>query len=129
MKNYECPKTVLVVEDEPPMLEALSLKLESEGFSVLKAADGKEGLRLALDKHPDLILLDVLLPKMNGMDVMRALRKDTWGKTALIILLTNLAADDKITKQISQDQPAFYLVKADWKLEDVMHKVKQTLKM
>jgi len=119
--------TILIVEDEQPILNALALKLTHEGFSVLTATDGEEGLAIALKKRPDLLLLDILLPKIDGLDVMRRIRETTWGKSVPIILLTNLSPDDKITKQIVEDQPAYYLVKADWKLEDIVHKIHEAL--
>ncbi len=65
---------ILIIEDEALMAAALKKKLESEGFQSLWANDGAEGLKVALDKHPDLILLDIILPTMDGMTVLSKLR-------------------------------------------------------
>lgn len=121
--------TVLVVEDEKPAREALALGLKQKGFAALTAADGSEGLSLAIKKHPDIILLDLMMPKMTGIEVLKALRQDAWGKKVPVILLTNMPADDQIMKEIIEEEPTFYLIKSDWKLEDVLHKVEQTLEM
>ena len=70
-------KVVLVIEDDPPLREALYDKLTREGFSVFLAKNGEEGLALALREHPDLVLLDLLMPKMGGIEMARRLRLRT----------------------------------------------------
>ncbi|MDD1777045.1 MAG: response regulator [Candidatus Helarchaeota archaeon] len=121
-------KTILVVEDEKPIQLAISAKLAHEGFGVLQASDGEMGLSIALEKHPDLILLDIVMPKMDGMTVLKKLRQDDWGKNVPILVLTNLSDDVKINQSISNN--VFdYLIKTNWKLEDVVHKVKETLQL
>ncbi len=121
--------TILTVEDEPPMLKAIDFKLTKEGFKVLKATDGEKGLKLALLKHPDLILLDILLPKIDGLTMLKKLRQDEWGKKVPVILLTNLVMDDRVTRRIVEDHPAYYLAKSEWRLDDVIAKIKLTLKI
>ena len=79
-------KTVLVVEDEKNIVDILRFNLERKGYRVLEAYDGEEGLRKARTEKPDLILLDIMLPKMIGFDVCEALRKD--GDNVPILLLT-----------------------------------------
>lgn len=125
MNNGE--KKILVVEDDISLLNVLSERLTEEGFSVLKAITGEEGLDLAIKNHPDLILLDIVMPKMDGISMLRKLRSDAWGKKALVILLTNLMADDKMMKAIAELEPAFYLTKTDWKMDDVVERVKRAL--
>ena len=83
----------------------------------------------ALKDRPDLILLDLIMPKMDGMTVMNKLRQDEWGKTVPIIILTNLNMDDKIMRGVSKDEPAYYLMKAEVKLEDIVAKVREVLKI
>ena len=123
-------KRILIVEDEQDIREALVDKLTREGFETLEAKDGVEGLESALKEHPDLILLDIVMPKMDGMTMMKKLREDQWGGSVPIILLTNLSAtDEKIIKGMVEDEPAYYLVKSDWKIKDVVQKVKETLEM
>jgi len=122
------PAKILIIEDEKDIRESIVDKFVIEGFEVIKAKNGKQGLKFALKEHPDLILLDVLMPRMDGMAVMQKLRQDAWGKGVLIILLTNLSADKgEIIKRVVEDEPAFYLVKSDWKLSDVVKKVKEVL--
>lgn len=122
-------QTILIVEDETSLMNALHDKLNHEGFSTLEARDGEEGLNVALREHPDLILLDIVMPKMDGMTMMKRLRQtDAWGKGVPIILLTNLSgADDKINQGITEDLPAYYLIKSDWKISDVVEKIRERL--
>ena len=121
-------KKILIVEDEQDLREALTDKLTREGFSVLAAKNGEEGLKVALDARPDLILLDIVMPIMDGMTMMKKLREENeWGKNVSIILLTNLSATDEIISGIVEDEPAYYLVKSDWKIGDVVKKVRERL--
>ena len=104
-------KRILIVEDEKNIIDILSFNLSREGYDTLEALDGKTGLQLALEQDPDLILLDVMLPEMNGFDVCRSLREQ--GRTTPVIMLTareeetdkvmglELGADDYITKPFS----------------------------
>lgn len=115
-------KKILIVEDEQSVLRILSEKLTEEGFEVIRAKNGKEGLIAAKKHHPDLILLDVIMPVMDGMTMLKKLREDEWGKTAKITILTNLS-DGTVAEAVEQNVND-YLVKSDWKLEDVVKKVK-----
>ena len=104
-------KTVLIVEDEKSIVDILRFNLEKDDYAVETAYDGETGLRLAVEKNPDLVLLDLMLPKMNGFDVCRRLRER--GSNVPIIILTareeegdkvqglELGADDYITKPFS----------------------------
>ncbi len=122
-------KTILLVEDEASQRKALAEKFTREGFSVLEAKDGVEGLAVALKAQPDLILLDIVMPKMDGMTMLKKLRqKNAWGKTVPVILLTNLSADSEdINKGIAENEPAYYLVKSDWSINDVVAKARERL--
>lgn len=119
-------KTLLIIEDEKLMVSALKKKLENENFNVLAAFDGAEGLKVALDKHPDLILLDIILPVMDGMTFLGKLRADSWGKDVPIIILTNLSRAATI-EESKEKGVNTYLVKTDWKLSEVVQKVKYEL--
>ena len=104
-------KRVLIVEDEKNIVDILTFNLNREGYETLEAYDGASGLQLALEQNPDLILLDLMLPKMNGFDVCRSLRKEN--RSTPVIMLTareeetdkvlglELGADDYITKPFS----------------------------
>ena len=120
-------KKILIVEDETPLRTALVDTLLNEGFEVLESKNGEEGLSVALSDKPDLILLDLLMPKMNGLQVMEKLRSDSWGKEVPIIVLTNRAPDDKIMSDVIKYEPAFYLVKATLNLDEVVEKVREII--
>ena|SRR5579859_4647359 len=124
--NEQKKNTILIVEDETPLRHALSTKLIHEGFSVLQAIDGESGLAIALEKHPDLILLDIIMPNLNGITVLERLQADAWGKTVPIILLTNLSDELKVTENFPKNVVG-YLVKSDWKLEDIVNRIKEQL--
>ena len=119
-------KTILIVEDEEDLAQALKIKLEEVGFDTLIAYDGESGLRVALDRHPDLVLLDILLPGMDGMELLKQLRKDEWGKKAVVILLTNVDDIETIAKVI-EDEGYEYFVKTDWKMDEIVSKIQKKL--
>jgi len=128
IKNMDKKKILLIVEDEVSLAKLLQQEFFKEGFDVLVAYDGVVGLSLALENKPDIILLDLLLPKMDGLSLLRELRKDPWGLDVPVIILSNLSDAEKISEAASKE--VFdYLVKADWKLEDVIKKVKDKLGM
>jgi len=119
-------KKILIVDDEPALLNALVDKFTRAGFKVLIAENGQKGLETAFENLPDIILLDIIMPVMDGLTMLYKLRKNNWGKRVKVILLTNLSDPGKITKPIT-DIVNGYLVKADWKIEDVVKQVKNKL--
>lgn len=127
MENKPLNKTLLIVEDDSSLLRALSDRFADEGFKIIQAKNGEEGLESALKNRPDLILLDIIMPKMDGITMMKKLREDSWGEQVPVIILTNLSIDDKILNDISQTEPVYYLVKTDWDMEAVVKKVKSRL--
>ncbi len=123
-------KTILIVEDELAEIQALSDKFSREGFAVLKTTNGEEGLITALKEHPDLILVDVLMPVMDGTAMIKELRKDTWGKRVPVIVLTNVEGDCKSMKEIVKEQKCrCYLIKSSWKIDDIVARAKKELGM
>jgi DNA-binding response OmpR family regulator len=120
-------KTILIIEDELPMLKALSDKFTLEGFEILEAKDGAEGLKVAVSKKPDLIILDIFMPVMDGKVMFEKLRADEWGKTVPVIILTNLNPDDKTLDALMKNGPSYYFIKSKWKLEELVSKVKKEL--
>ncbi|HSR89169.1 MAG TPA: response regulator [Candidatus Udaeobacter sp.] len=118
---------ILIVEDELDLLGVLAQKFDMEKFEVFKAANGQLGLEEALKSHPDLILLDIIMPVMDGVTMLKMLREDSWGKDVPVILLTNLSDESKIAEAM-QHGVYDYLVKADWNINDVVAKVKSRLK-
>lgn len=121
-------KRILIVEDDPPMMEALTDKLGREGFEVLDARNGEDGLSRSLADKPDLILLDIILPKMDGITMLKKLREDEAGKKIPVIILTNLSDSERVM-EATKNGAFDYLVKAEWRLEDVIKKVKARLGM
>jgi len=127
--EYKSPKKLLlIVEDEEPMMQALTETFVSNGFRVDKAKNGVEGLGLALSDHPDLIILDLLMPEMDGMTMMSKLRVDSWGNKVPIIILTNVNPEtNNMLQSIIKSQPAYYLIKSNVKLADILDKAKGIL--
>ncbi|QQR77656.1 MAG: response regulator [Candidatus Moraniibacteriota bacterium] len=119
-------KKILIVEDDDSLRRAVVEKLSREGFIALQANNGLAGLECAFQEHPDLILLDVIMPKMDGLTMLSRLREDVWGKSAQVIMLTNVSDGESVLESLNQ--AAFdYLVKSDWKLEDVVKKIRERL--
>lgn len=121
-------KTILVVEDDRALLNVLEVKLTAEGFLAISARDGKEGLDVALKVHPDLILLDIAMPVMDGISMLKFLRKDKWGVNVPVIILTNLNEPAKMSDALTLNTYQ-YLVKADTSLEDIVKQIKKKLDM
>lgn len=118
--------TILIIEDEKALSTALETKLSASGFDTLVAANGVDGLKMAIKEHPDLILLDIVLPQLDGLSVLDQLRTDPWGKTVPVIMLTNLTQVDAQEESKERGVQAF-LIKTDWKLEEVVQKIREIL--
>jgi DNA-binding response OmpR family regulator len=121
-------KKILVIEDEETLQKALKEYLTEEKFIVVSALDGEEGLVLSEKEQPDLILLDIVLPKIDGFKVLEGIKENRKTKNIPVILLTNLESVEDIQKAFEKGATT-YLVKSDYKLEDVVKKIKETLKM
>jgi two-component system, OmpR family, response regulator RpaB len=120
------PKHILVVEDDQPLRHALSVKLEKVGYRVTQAPDGEAGMDAATNSHPDLILLDLLMPKLDGIGLLQRLRREEWGKDVPVIVLTNLNDVGKVQEAVA-NQAFDFLVKADWTLEQITAKVREKI--
>ena len=120
---------ILIVEDEVALLKVYAERFSGEGFLVLKASNGQEGLDLALKENPDIILLDILMPVMDGLTMMQKLRENkSWDKSVPIIFLTNLSKhEESIMNSSTEDKPAYYLVKSDWSLSAIVEKAKMAV--
>lgn len=119
-------KIILVVEDEEPMQLVLRDVLKVEGYDVLEAKNGIEGLELALKEHPDLILLDILMPKMDGLEMLKNLRTDEWGRKVPVIVLTNLSDNEDIAKAV-EDDVFEYFVKTDIRIDEVIQRIRDKI--
>ena len=127
MPKAKAKNKILIVEDDLDLLEALKNKFIAEKFEVLESMNGEVGLEAAFRRHPNLILLDIVMPVMDGMTMLKKLRQDSWGKNVFVILLTNLSDESKVAEAM-QHGVFDYLVKADWKIDDVVKKVRERLK-
>lgn len=118
---------ILIAEDEIAMLDALAKKFSLAGFEVFKASDGEEAVETALKNKPDLVMLDIIMPKLDGLGVVKQVRADQrWGKDVPIIMLTNLS-DAQHVSEAAKYQVYDFLVKTDWRLEDVVQLAKNKL--
>lgn len=126
MAEKEKGAKVLVVEDEEILLTGLKEELESGGYTVQGASDGVEGLEKVKSFKPQLVLLDLLMPKMDGMEMLQKLKADSVTRDIPVVILTNLSDYEKISEALSLGAMD-YLVKANYKLEDLLEKVRMVL--
>jgi two-component system alkaline phosphatase synthesis response regulator PhoP len=119
-------KIVLVVEDEESLQLVLRDVLTAEGYKVIESKDGIEGLEASFSQHPDLILLDILMPKMDGLEMLKKLRADRWGKNVPVIVLTNLS-DNKDISQAVEENVFEYFVKTDIKIDEVIARIREKI--
>ena len=117
-------KTVLIVEDERAIVEILKFNLKREGYETLEALDGETGLLLAQTKDPDLILLDVMLPKMNGFDICKTLRAEN--RTTPIIMLT--AREEEMDKVFGLETGADDYMTKPFSMKELMARVKANIR-
>ena len=118
---------ILVVEDELPLSEALHAKLTHAGYRVTALRNGELGLNSALNSHPDLIVLDMIMPHMGGMEMLELLRKNVWGNTVPVIILTNVGNIEEAS-QVFSDPFLTVKNKSETKLEDLILMIQQRLK-
>jgi len=119
--------TILLVDDDPVQSKMLREELQDEGFHVLRAFDGEEGLKLARSKKPDLVLLDIIIPKLDGISVLKKLKEDSVTKAIPVIMLTNLDTSREAFEALELGITE-YLVKKNYTLEELTEKVREVLK-
>jgi DNA-binding response OmpR family regulator len=123
----ENKKKILVVDDDDSLNTILVDKLNISGFEAKGAVDGEDGFNKAIELHPDVILLDLVMPKMNGMEMLKKLRTDEWGKTAKVVILTLLDKVDYVAEAMEY-HVAGYIVKTDYSLEGIVKKIEEVSK-
>lgn len=117
---------ILLIEDEEMLANMYEVKFKNEGFELEKALDGSDGLAKAKANKPDFILLDIIMPKMDGFSVLKSLKEDETTKDVPVMLLTNLGQEEDIKK--GQELGAVgYLVKANITPSEVVAEVKKKL--
>ncbi|OGZ17280.1 MAG: hypothetical protein A2Z78_01515 [Candidatus Nealsonbacteria bacterium RBG_13_36_15] len=119
-------KKILFIEDESALQKTLGEILQQEGYQIISALDGKIGLESANDQKPDLILLDLILPKLHGLEVLKKLMDNPKTKKIPVIVLTNLEDAEGVEKALELGATT-YLVKENYSLDEVVDKVKKTL--
>jgi DNA-binding response OmpR family regulator len=120
-------KKILFIEDEASLQKTLGDALKGDGYQVVSALDGEIGLRLARSEKPDLILLDIILPKINGLEVLKMLKEDQETESIPVIILTNLENMEEVNRAIELGAKA-YLVKSQYTMEEVRDKIEKALK-
>ena len=118
---------VLIVDDDTFLSGIYATKLDLEGFEVETAHDGEEGLKVAQRQHPDIILLDVLMPKLDGFETLKRLKADPDLKGIPVIMLTNLGQKEDVEKGI-QEGAEDYLIKAHFVPSEAVEKIRGVLK-
>jgi len=119
-------KKILFVEDESALQKAFSDILTQAGYKVVSALDGEIGLRLAKSEKPDLILLDIIFPRLDGFDVLKRLKEDLELREIPVIVLTNLERIEDVEKAIELGAKT-YLVKTQYTIEEVIEKIKKAI--
>ena len=128
MSETNTQKTILLVEDDDNLANVYMTRLQAEGFKTVRVANGEEALQAALQAKPDLILLDVMMPKVSGFDVLDILRNTPETADAKVIMLTALSqdADRERAQSLGVDD---YLVKSQVVIADVVDRIKKHLQM
>ena len=129
MKTQKTILIVEVVEDEKSLRGAIVDILHRKNFNTLEAKNGKEGVEIAFSKHPDLILLDLIMPEMDGMTALKKIREDPWGAHVPVIILTNVSANnEQLVNDMVTHKPMHYLIKSDSEIHNVIKKIEEILK-
>lgn len=119
-------KKILLVEDEPSLQQTLGAILRQEGFEVVVALDGIMGLEKIKKEKPDLVLLDLILPKLDGFEVLKKIKGDPEIAQIPVIVLTNLEGTEDVEKALELGATT-YLVKANYEIDEVVDKIKQSI--
>jgi len=125
--NENVKKKVLIIEDDRSLQNAMIEMLGQENYQIISAFDGEEGLQKLAAEKPDLILLDIILPKKDGYELLAEIKRDETTKNIPVLILTNLEEVDNVQKALDLGATTF-MVKSDFSLKDVLEKVKENLK-
>lgn len=117
---------ILFIEDEPALQKTLGNFLRERGYQMVSALDGESGLRLVKSEHPDLVLLDLILPRLHGLEVLKAMSDDPKLRAIPAIVLTNVESSQSVEQAVELGARA-YLVKTSYTLDEVLEKIKSVL--
>ena len=118
---------ILIVEDDSLLIKMYQTKFAAEGFEILTAEDGEAGWQVIKTQKPDFVIMDVMMPKYSGLQVLEAIRKDDELKNTPVLMLSNLSAPDKMEKAKALGVKEF-LIKANYTPSQIVDKVKLYLK-
>ncbi len=123
-------KKILVVEDEKDMRDIIVETLTEVGYPVVSAADADEGWKLYRDEHPDLLILDILMPGKSGLSLLDDIRKEKGGDKLHVIMLTNYnPTNSNLIEPILKNDPEYYLIKSDISMDILLDKVRSSFEM
>ncbi len=117
---------IAIIEDDQAICQMYRIKFEAEGYDVQTAENGRLGLELVLTMKPDIILLDLMMPEMNGGEMLAKLRRDLWGKTAKVVILTNMG-EQEIPENVQKLGVSAFILKADMTPRQVAELIKKEL--
>jgi len=121
-------KKILIIEDEESVTYSMDIKFGLiPDLKIFHAKNGEDGLKIALKEKPDLIILDIIMPKMDGIEMLKQLRQDSWGKNTDVMVLSNLSNQDKESEAKNLGVKD-YIIKANYNLNDIMDRVINNLK-
>ena len=119
-------KKIVIIEDDLTILQMYQLKFEAEGYQVYTATNGVEGLSVLHGMHTDVLLLDLMMPEMDGATMLSELRKSPWGKKIPVIILTNISRDE-MPLILNKLNVTDYIIKANTTPQGVLEKVQKIL--
>lgn len=119
--------TVLIVEDDENLRELYADAFTAAGINVIKADNGATGVTLALEHHPEAILMDIMMPVMNGHDAVAKIREDEWGKKAIIIFLTNMSDAENVVHAVEKGSSE-YIIKSNVPPKEVVNQVRMAMR-
>ena len=123
MEQTQQGKTILLVEDDQSIRELYAMAFINAGFNIMMAENGQQGVEMAFKHHPELILLDIDMPLVNGHEAAKRIRQDAWGKDARIVFLTNHSDAQNVAHAIMQ-KPEDYIVKVNVPVQEVVNQVR-----
>jgi len=126
VKNYNNMTKIAIIEDDPVISQMYRMKFEADGFDVQLANNGKRGVALVEAFTPNIILLDLQMPEMDGAEALGIIRKNDWGKNIPVIILTNLGEEES-PKELRALGIHSYIVKANLTPRQVVERVKEAL--
>jgi two-component system, OmpR family, alkaline phosphatase synthesis response regulator PhoP len=124
--SEETKKKVLIAEDEQTLLKTIEFTLKDKGYETITATDGEEALKQIKEQKPDVVLLDILMPRKSGLDVLKEMKADDELSDIVVLLLTNLSDEESISQGVALGARG-YFVKSDMTLDEVAEKVEEVV--